>query len=214
MKKSIYSITLLDELVREVDRAAYLSGTTRSGLINRILAEHLGFSTPETRKRNIFSEMARLLAADENFLINSGREDSLFAVKSSICFKYNPTIRYAVSVYPEPGEFFGELRAQLRTQNARLIAEFDSFFSLWQRLEDAYFGRRLSSFGDGRFSRRFLTPRESADAETLGNLASSYIKALHAAVSAHFKFYPDVRTSAEHISRIFSDYVNSNKEII
>lgn len=214
MKKSVYSITLLDELVREVDRAAYMSGTTRSGMINRILAEHLGFSTPETRRGSIFSEMERLLSGDGNFLINSTEADSLFAVKSSIRFKYNPTIRYSVAIYPESGEFFGELRASLRTQNAQLTSQFNVFFAIWQSLEDSYFGARLSEVNDGKFLRKLVTPKGVNNAEALGSLASSYIKTLHEGVSAHFKFYPDVDSSAEYISRIFRDYVSSGREII
>ena len=41
MKKSIYSLVLMDEVVEVVDRMAYAMHTSRSNLINQILAEHL-----------------------------------------------------------------------------------------------------------------------------------------------------------------------------
>ena len=213
MKKSVYSITLLDDVVREVDRAAMRSGMTRSGLINRILAEHLGLATPEKRMRDIFTELSRLMSGDDNFLINSQSEDSLFAVKSSLRFKYNPTIRYSVSIYPEDGEFFGELRAQLRTQNARLISELDVFFAMWQKLEDAYFHIRLSDFGGGKFVRRLRLP-SSASPEKLGECAAEYIRHLNSGISAHFELYPDINASAAYVSKLYGDYINRSTNIV
>ena len=212
MKKSVYSITLLDDLVREIDRRAYLSGTTRSGLINRLLAEQLGLSTPENRKQSIFSEMARLLSPDDGFLINDGG-DSLFAVRSTIRFKYNPQIRYSVVIYPEGDECFGELRATLRTQNESLIAELDRFFAIWQRTEDLVFSRRLSQFGGGKFTRRLLNPKHTGNPQTLANSASAYIKVLHRALSEHFRLTPDINASADAIARLYNDYINQNNII-
>ena len=39
MKKSVYSLVLNDRVVEELDQLAYRQGTSRSALINRILAE-------------------------------------------------------------------------------------------------------------------------------------------------------------------------------
>lgn len=213
MKRSVYSITLLDEVAEAVDRAAYRRGLTRSGLINKILAEHLGLATPETRRRDIFTEMARLMAGDDDFLIHSEGESSPFAVKSSIRFKYNPTIRYSVVVNPQGEEFFGEVRAVLRSQNAALVSELDMFFALWQKLEDAYFGIRLSDFGGGKFVRKLRCGRD-ASPEELGRRAAQYIRHLNDGISAHFRFYPDLNSSAAYVSSLYGDYINRNKEVV
>lgn len=42
LKKTLYSLMLSDEVVREADRLAHQMGTNRSNLINQILAEYLG----------------------------------------------------------------------------------------------------------------------------------------------------------------------------
>ena len=42
MAKSIYSLLLDDDVIALVDRMAYAQGASRSALINRILAEHVG----------------------------------------------------------------------------------------------------------------------------------------------------------------------------
>ena len=41
MKKSVYSIVLADDVVEAIDEMAYSLGTSRSNLINQILAERV-----------------------------------------------------------------------------------------------------------------------------------------------------------------------------
>lgn len=56
MKKNLYSLTLSDEVVREVDALAHRLGTNRSALVNRILSEYVSVPTPERRINDIFEE--------------------------------------------------------------------------------------------------------------------------------------------------------------
>ena len=51
MSKSVYSLVLSDEVVREVDLEAYRHGLSRSAMINQILAEAVSYVTPEKRMR-------------------------------------------------------------------------------------------------------------------------------------------------------------------
>ena len=41
MKRNAYSLILMDDVVAAVDRLAAQQGTSRSNLINQILAEHV-----------------------------------------------------------------------------------------------------------------------------------------------------------------------------
>ena len=47
MKKTLYSLMLNEEVVREIDRMAHRMGTNRSALINQILADYTSVMTPE-----------------------------------------------------------------------------------------------------------------------------------------------------------------------
>ena len=38
MKKSVYSLTLMDDVINAIDKLAYKSNTNRSNMINTILA--------------------------------------------------------------------------------------------------------------------------------------------------------------------------------
>ena len=60
MKKTLYSLMLNEEVVREIDRMAHRMGTNRSALINQILADYTSVVTPERRIENIFHEIKQL----------------------------------------------------------------------------------------------------------------------------------------------------------
>ena len=62
MKKTLYSLMLNEEVVREIDALAHQMGTNRSALINQILADYTSVLTPERRIENIFRAMEVCMA--------------------------------------------------------------------------------------------------------------------------------------------------------
>ena len=72
MKKTLYSLMLDDEVIREVDMLAHSAGTNRSNLINQILAEYVSITTPERRINDIFSAIESLRANSFPFLRPAG----------------------------------------------------------------------------------------------------------------------------------------------
>ncbi len=215
VKKSVYSITLLDEVVGRIDRLAYMNNTSRSGMINRILADYLRMATPEIRQRSIFDSLDRLISADEDFRVRSRESESLFAIKSSLRFKYNPSVRYAVALYREMGEFFGELRVVLRTQNAGLVAAFDEFLSVWSGVEKVFCEKGASaSGGGGRYTRRLRVPDGAADEEAIGRAAASYIRLFQSALSLYFENINDRRRAIAAVSELYREYARKTSAII
>ena len=57
MKKSVYSLVLSDEIVDAVDILAYKNGTSRSAMVNSILANYVSYKTPEMRLGEIFKNI-------------------------------------------------------------------------------------------------------------------------------------------------------------
>ena len=145
MAKRVYSLVLSDEVVAEADRLARRLGTNRSGLINHILAEYLSCSTSESTVRDIFSAVEELLGAREVFRVSGA--DTRLCLRSSLAYKYNPTVRYTVELTPTGGEF----RAGLRTQNELLVLYIGAFFRLWASLD----GAECQCDRDGSFRRTF-----------------------------------------------------------
>ena len=159
MKKSVYSIVLMDDVIKEVDRQAYLMGTSRSNLINQILAEHLSCVTPEMRMREIFDSLSDMIGS--SFRIQQQRSASLMTLKTALDYKYRPTLSYKVELERAPDDRMGTLRVQIRTQSEPLIELFNSFFvyriKLEKRLLEAR-GRTDTEFTltSGCFTRKLL----------------------------------------------------------
>lgn len=183
MKKSIYSLVLADDVVEAVDRMAYEMHTSRSNLINQILAEHLSCTTPEMRMHSIFAGMETLA---EQFRVLEQTSERLLSLQSRLDYKYKPTVSYFVELYrvPEHGDA-GKFRVQLRTQNAALLETLDRFFHLWAEWEDtADYG-----ISPGRLERgiRNADLPEEALGESIGRyirLFDKYLKAWFAGIAA------------------------------
>lgn len=139
MSKSVYSIVLSDEVVQAVDDMAYRLGTSRSNLIDRILAERVSCTTPEMRIHEIFSLVEQAL--DRRFLPAPGASGSVMSVKTPLRFKYKPTVKYSVELYRDFSGCVGRLKVTMRTQSAELAGLCDGFFALWCGLEEKYLGR-------------------------------------------------------------------------
>ena len=121
MNKSIYSLVLSDAVVEAVDALARTAGLSRSAMINRILAERVAFVTPEMRLRGILDSLARSMT--DAFMLTEKPTGSTLSARTSLKYRYKPTVKYSVEIYSENGQRVGELRVSFRSQNARLIGD-------------------------------------------------------------------------------------------
>lgn len=159
MNKSVYSLVLMDNVVSEVDKMAYEMGTSRSNLINQILAEYVRYTTPEMRMRAVFEEMERLMQGVDSFQIQPQPSDAMLTIRSALRYKYKPTIRYSVELYRSSrGRTVGALKVAFRTQSQPLIEMLTSF----SRFGRAWRGTTASSSGCPRA--RAASRRESTSA--------------------------------------------------
>lgn len=201
MKKSVYSLVLMDDIVEAVDRVAYSQNTSRSNLINQILAEYLSLMTPEKRMRQVFDQMEQLFDTGGCFQVQAQPSDAMLSVRSALSFKYKPTIRYAVELYRAVQEkegvpTIGELRVSLRTQNQQLIDSITRFFRLWQGMERHFVGRQFAlgvppsalDGEQGRYVRWLKLPqsRPELTGEELGRAISGYIQMLDQVLKVYF----------------------------
>ncbi len=117
MKKTLYSLMLSEDVMREIDALAHQMGTNRSNLVNMILAERVEMRTPEQQINDIFSEIERLLATSRELVPLFAPNAQRVAVRSSLEYKYRPTLRYEVELASGfvPGEPIGTLSASFRT---------------------------------------------------------------------------------------------------
>ncbi len=158
MSKSVYSLVLSDDIVRAVDALAYKMNTSRSGLIDRILAERLSVQTPETVMRSITDAIGRFF--DEDIFRLQPASDGALLIKSPLSYKYKPTIRYAVDILPQE-DTLGRLRVSFRTQNAVLSMLTERFWRIFAAAEAKYLPENINvkyTLEDGRFTRTLHSP--------------------------------------------------------
>ena len=215
MNKSVYSLVLMDNVVGEVDKLAYEMGTSRSNLINQILAEYVRYTTPEMRMHAIFEEMERLMQGVESFQVQPQPSDAMLTIRSALRYKYKPTIRYSVELYRTREKTVGALKVSFRTQSQPLIEMLTAFFELWAKLEHHYrsqLGLDECEYAIelGRFIRTFTpqTDEELTD-QQLADGMSEYIRMFDAAIKAYFACSGDEEAALPQMANIYRKYLKS-----
>ena len=158
MKKTLYSLMLSDDVVREIDNIAHRRGTNRSALVNQILAEYANLMTPERRISDIFRQIGEILGSDRELVPFIAPGASTMSMKSSLQYRYRPTVKYSVELYRDREAATGELSVVFRTQSEELLTAMDAFFRLWKRIEDELVAEYLPrpaeyALYSGRFTR-------------------------------------------------------------
>lgn len=129
MSKSVYSVVLMDDVVDAVDRLAYEAGTNRSNMINRILAEYVQLATPEQRMQDIFSSIMDAVSGQNALQLMLNASDAMLSMRSAIHYKYNPSMRYVVELYPLPPEELARCARACAHRTLRCCCTSASFIS-------------------------------------------------------------------------------------
>ncbi|HNX13679.1 MAG TPA: hypothetical protein PK854_05355 [Oscillospiraceae bacterium] len=192
MKKTLYSLMLSDDVVQEVDLMAHRTGTNRSNLVNQILADYFSVTTSERRISDIFRAIEQLMTPMPELVPFFAPNALTMSLKSSLSYKYRPTIKYEVAMYRSDEDALGDLSVIFRTQSPALIDAVTEFFRLWKTIEDQnlpvpvdcalYDGRFVRAIGvpEGRdCPRRADYPRRAdCSCDDIAGALSDYIKLL------------------------------------
>ncbi len=210
MKKTLYSLVLNDEVVREVDALAHRMGTNRSNLINQILAEYVNYTTPEQRINQVLSTIEELMAPSRDLVPFFSPNSYTMSLKSSLEYKYRPTVKYEVELYRGVGDSIGELTVLFRTQSMALIQNMTEFFRLWKQLEDTHLkpltGQSIDyALYDGKFVRSIAAPGKDCTAQELAAALSNYITLFDKLL----KGYLADRYSPHEIEGAYCSYLNN-----
>lgn len=181
MKKTLYSLMLDEGVVQEVDNLAHRLGTNRSSLINQILAEYVDYTTPEQRINDVLSTIEELMSPSRELVPFFAPNSFSMSLKSSLQYKYRPTVKYEVELYRGNEPSIGALSVVFRTQSQALISAMTDFFRLWKRIEDVHL-QSLTGISheyalyDGKFMRALAAPDTDCTSEELANAIAEYIK--------------------------------------
>ena len=210
MKKTLYSLVLNDEVVREVDALAHRMGTNRSNLINQILAEYVNYTTPEQRINQVLSTIEELMAPSRDLVPFFSPNSYTMSLKSSLEYKYRPTVKYEVELYRGAGDSIGELTVLFRTQSMALIQSMTEFFRLWKQVEDAHLrpltGQSIDyALYEGKFLRSIAAPNKDCTTQELATALSNYITLFDKLL----KGYLADRYSPHDIEGAYCSYLNN-----
>ena len=167
MKKNMYSLILAEDVVNAIDKLAEEENTSRSNLINEILAEYVSVTTPEKRINDIFHGIEDLFKQLAGQQVYYQQHDNTLSIKSALEYRYRPTIRYEVELYRAQGGTVGELKVNFRTQSPQLLNRLTEFFALWTRLEELYVARYFEgaeinyTLDETRWTRTLKVPRNT-----------------------------------------------------
>lgn len=218
MKKSLYSLMLAEDVVREIDRLAAEKNTNRSNLINQILAEYVSLTTPEKHVQNIFEIVENYIGKIGGYMLYSQPNDMTMSIKSPLQYHYRPTIRYEVEMYRTPKQTIGQLKIIFRTQSADLLVGLTRFFKIWMQLENIYikhfFSKDAIEYGieNGKFTRTFAVPNDSDyTEEQIGNAISQYIATFDEMLK---DFLAGKYKTTEAIEQRYLSYLNSGVQLI
>lgn len=209
-QKHVYSLVLSDDVVSAIDRLAYQSGTSRSGMVNQILAEYASFMTPEKRLHTVFAEVEEMLS-DTGFQLLMKPSDSMLSLRQALDYKYNPSVRYSVEVWQSqsPSGLQAGLRLKilLRSQNQTLITYLDQYFRLWQSLEKKVGKRKTEwTIEPARYTRALCLPSENVSDEELGQDIASYIQAIDGAMNAFFRHLDEPDEAVKEVESLYAAY--------
>lgn len=215
LKKTLYSLMLNEDVVREVDRMAHRMGTNRSNLVNQILAEYVGLSTPEQRIREVLGTLSELLTPSQELVPAFDPNAPTMSLKSSLEYKYRPTVKYEVELSRAAGPTLGTLSVLFRTQSASLIDAMTRFFRLWTRVETAWLTPQLGTpisyaLYDGRFERPILTPRTACTSEDVAKALCAYIQTFDTLLKGNLAG----RLSEEDVEREYVLFLQQNKLLL
>lgn len=215
MDRNVYSLVLIDDVVDAVDKMAYEKNTSRSNLINQILAEYLSCPTPEMRIKDIFDCVEQMMGGVTSFQLQFQPSDKMISIRSALKYRYKPTIRYVLELYRVCEPTVGELRVSMRTQSQPLIRILTDFFELWADTENKYIGARFPDgqvccqIELGRYLRQFLPPQNEAQPtnEAVGNAISEYIRFFDSCLKQYFAELDDLNMAVLELEHAYQDFI-------
>ncbi|MBQ4345606.1 MAG: hypothetical protein IJC75_00550 [Oscillospiraceae bacterium] len=204
MRKTVYSLVLTPEIIDAVDRMAYAQGTSRSNLIDKILAEAVGYVTPQQQVQQIFDTILQGIGGE--FRMQDAPAGDWMTLCRQLRYRYKPTVRYRVEVLPHSDAPTAILQASFRTQSAELLTEVNEFFRVYSLAEVAYGVCSAEQIRreNGKWSRLFpISHAELRQPALLGERMAGYIRRFDGLLQQYFSALPNRRAAVSLVTDAF-----------
>ncbi|NLL91730.1 MAG: hypothetical protein GX222_04840 [Ruminococcaceae bacterium] len=189
MSKSIYSLTLYDEIISVVDKNAERCGLNRSSYLNAVLAEYFGLDTPRFKA----GEMAEAFVdeAKSRGLSANRNTDCSAVLMTKFSYLYNPTLRYRFEAN-ERGDYCAKIRVSVRSSNPALQKHLDDFYHIWLSLESnrSDYDEERHEISNGVYT-RFMKYPDEVEKKDAGRHAAQYLSLFDSCIKTFFKNLDD-----------------------
>ena len=214
MQKNIYSLLLTDEIINEIDRIAYENSTSRSNMVNQILAEYISYTTPEQNMRDVFTRIESILVSANSFQPVLQPSLSMYSIRSSLDYKYNPTVKYCVELCTDRSEYLGELRVSVRSQSESFKLLLLQFFKLWMKLEKVTNGNSEATIDEDKYIKRLYLCRNIESNDEIGESIAEYIRTMNHGLNTFLKLYNRPDSAIEKVNDIYHNYILTDPIIL
>jgi metal-responsive CopG/Arc/MetJ family transcriptional regulator len=217
MKSSIYSLVIQDNLMNKVDDIALEKGMSRSQMVNEILAEYLGISTPEYKINKVMDFVCKEFLDRSSIRIMSNNKGSSVKLLTNIKYKYNPQLHYMLELKGKNKNKLATLKIQSRTQSKVFLDHLVRFFLMFTEIERIHeIGFRKNVIDKSYFvvdGNRFLRDfyydwtNDSFSPERLSQFLINYISMINEAVNVYFENIGDTETTVLLMTSIYRKYM-------
>lgn len=187
MSKSMYSLILSDDIIDAIDRLAAHKGSSRSALVNHILAEYTSMITPEMRLMDILQTVEQIMDGRLRSNISSG---GTMTLRTALQYKYNPQLNYMLELTPD-SDSFGELRVCIRSQNEALLEYMQLFFSVWNAAEQQHLASpppaNYQKVEQKRYLRTLRRPTRKLEPDSAGEAVAGYVNLIDRCIKIFFQ---------------------------
>jgi hypothetical protein len=220
LHKSMYSLILLDEVVRRIDEVAYRRGLSRSGMVNQILADYVSYRTPQQRIESIFQHLSETVKSGGLLQVKQ-TSGSMLLLHSALNYRYNPTIRYSVEFGTEAGGYFCQFKVITRTQSEELLQHLTLFYQLWCQIEGEVLQGQTNAdlccqIRKGSFSRRLMVEQQNRlpDSHQVGRAIGGYISLFDRALKLSFAAEGDKNRIHQNTIQLYQYYLKTCEMIV
>ena len=211
MRKSVYSLTLFDEIVEQIDQIAYENKTNRSQLINDILADYIGVQTPEQKIQTVLETLDQNL--DGVLSVSQICKNNSIQFGKSLKYKYRPKIHYCYEFKNDDGKKYAVLKISSRTKNEDLNQHFSYFFHYIDSIEHRHQQEDCDNGGNTsqhKFVRAFKHyGAVTQDIRELTDFLTRYLLMIDTAMNAYFSVDGEGNID-EKLDGIYSHYLDEN----
>lgn len=216
MGKNVCSLVLSEEIIQKVDREALLKNTSRSQVIHDILCEHYHITTPSLKMFRVMELLSSALSSLETLDLVSSTPGSTLQIKTTVPYKYNPTLKYVIDLSGKDSEQLAVLKIYSRTVSGPFLQSLLMFFNFLTDFEESIhqtIGHRpINSSGyafeDNKFTRSFACKwtEKGLDPEIISRYLTNYIQYVDESMKSYFDSKGNWKLIDQNMKAIYKKY--------